>query len=172
MLFFTDWLTFSPRYNIFIHYNEDLTCCHKLLSPLVLLAYPFWIAPVTILVGFWAGTIGQISWQWESWTEAVRSPDSGFMGWACTQLNLPDCSPYQVVVIEGGGGGGLGDGEYLVKTPQKMLDSSLQSRNVRPTPIWSCKQSPALLGLHEHMITKWGRKKIGDREYLRLEKIW
>ena len=116
------------RYNIFIHYNEDLTCCHKLLSPFVLLAYPLWIAPVTVLVGLWGGTVGQISWHWDAWVEAVRSPDSGFMGWACAQLNLPDCSPYQVVFI-----GGTLDAESLVaphhSTPNKAM------HHVRPTPI-------------------------------------
>ena len=35
--FYTGTLTW---YNVFTHYNEERGCCHKLLSPLVLLAYP------------------------------------------------------------------------------------------------------------------------------------
>jgi len=98
------------------------------LSPFVLLLYPLWIAPVTIFVGCWGGTVGQISWHWDSWLEAVRSPDSGFMGWACAQLNLPDCSPYQVVLI-----GGSEAESLVVNTPRKSPGH--QTISVRPTPI-------------------------------------
>jgi hypothetical protein len=86
-------------YNIFLHYNEERTCCHTLLSPLVLLLYPFWIAPVTLFLGIYGGLV-QISWYWDSWLKEVRDPDSGFMGWFCGFVNLPDCAPYQVIFLE------------------------------------------------------------------------
>jgi hypothetical protein len=36
-------------FNIFVYYNEERSCCHTLLSPFILLLYPFWIVPVSIL---------------------------------------------------------------------------------------------------------------------------
>ena len=85
-------------YNIFLHYNEDRSCCHKLLSPFVLLLYPLWILPVTIGLGLY-GAVRPISWYWDSWIGEVRNPDSGFMAWVCTKMNLADCAPYQVVLL-------------------------------------------------------------------------
>jgi hypothetical protein len=35
-------------FNIFVYYNEERSCCHTLLSPFILLLYPFWIVPVSI----------------------------------------------------------------------------------------------------------------------------
>ena len=86
-------------YNIFLHYNEERSCCHKILSPFVLLNYPFWIAPVTLFLGIYGG-LAQISWYWDSWIKEVRNPDSGFMGWFCGFVNLPDCAPYQIIFLE------------------------------------------------------------------------
>ena len=100
-------------YNIFIHYNEERSCCHKLLSPFVLLNYPFWIAPVTLFLGIYGG-LAQISWYLDSWLKEVRNPDSGFMGWFCGFVNLPDCSPYQVVLLESDQ-----DNTKLCSPPQK-----------------------------------------------------
>jgi hypothetical protein len=85
-------------FNIFIYYNEERTCCHKLLSPFILLLYPFWILPVTLGLGLY-GAVRCISWYWDSWLAEVRNPDSGFMAWICTRLTLPDCAPYQVVLL-------------------------------------------------------------------------
>ena len=85
-------------YNIFLHYNEDRTCFHKLLSPFVLLFYPIWIVPVTLGLCLYGG-VRCISWYWDSWIAEVCNPDSGFCAWICEQFNLPDCSPYQVVLL-------------------------------------------------------------------------
>ena len=85
-------------YNIFVYYNEDRTCCHTLLSPFVLLLYPFWIVPVTLLLGIYAAIV-QVSWYWDSWLGELRNPDKGFMNWVCQKLNVPDCAPYQIVVL-------------------------------------------------------------------------
>ena len=85
-------------YNIFVYYNEERSCCHTLLSPFILLLYPFWIVPVTIFLGIYAALV-QVSWYWDSWIGELRNPDKGFMNWICQKLNVPDCAPYQVVVM-------------------------------------------------------------------------
>lgn len=85
-------------FNIFLYYNEERSCCHKLLSPFVLLVYPLWIVPVTLGLGLYGG-LRVVSWYWDSLVQELRDPDSGFMAWVCTKLSLPDCAPYQVVLL-------------------------------------------------------------------------
>jgi len=86
-------------YNIFIYYNEQRTCCHTVfVSPCVLLLYPVWILPVTLLLGLYAG-ICQVSWSCSRWRRELCDPEKGFYGWICNKLALPDCSPYQVVIL-------------------------------------------------------------------------
>ena len=85
-------------YNVFLHYNEERSCCHKLLSPLVLLIYPLWIIPVTLVLGLYGG-LAQISWYYDSWIKVLRAPDGGFFGWVCNFLDTPECSPYQVILL-------------------------------------------------------------------------
>lgn len=85
-------------YNIFIYFNEEKNCLWKLCSPFVLIVYPFWIVPVTFLLGLGASLL-QISWYFDSWLHAIRTPDAGFFSWFCNYLNLPDCSPYQVILL-------------------------------------------------------------------------
>jgi len=86
-------------YNVFILYNEHRSCCHTVfISPCVLLVYPVWIFPVTLFLGLYGG-FSQISWNWTKWRKELTDPEKGFFGWFCNKLSLPDCSPYQVVIL-------------------------------------------------------------------------
>ena len=85
-------------YNIFIHYNEERGCCAKLLSPFVLLLYPFWIVPITLFLGMYGG-VAQISWYFDGWIKALRTPDGGFFEWFCESIDIPDASPFQVILL-------------------------------------------------------------------------
>lgn len=86
-------------YNIFIYYNEQRTCCHTIfVSPCVLLIYPVWILPVTLGLGLYGG-VSQVSWYWSNWRKELTDPEKGFYGWFCNKLALPDCAPYQVVIL-------------------------------------------------------------------------
>lgn len=86
-------------YNIFIYYNEQRSCCHTIfVSPFVLLLYPVWIIPVTFGLGIYGG-FSQISWYWPNWRKELTDPEKGFFGWLCNKLRIPDCSPYQVVIL-------------------------------------------------------------------------
>ena len=108
-------------YNIFLHYNEERTCCHKLLSPFVLLFYPIWIVPVTLGLCLYGG-IRCISWYWDSYWNEITNPDSGFCHWICEQLNLPDCSPYQVVLLSADSENG---GSPAQPSPQNVWKENL-----------------------------------------------
>jgi len=86
-------------YNVFIYYNEQRSCCHTVfVSPCVLLFYPLWIFPVTFGLGIYGG-LSQISWHWINWRKELADPEKGFYGWFCNKLAIPDCSPYQVVIL-------------------------------------------------------------------------
>ncbi len=85
-------------YSIFVRLNEDRGCCWRLLSPLVLLAYPLWIAPVTLCLGLY-GTASQVSWYLDSWLAALAAPDGGFFCWFCNWIGDPESSPYQVILL-------------------------------------------------------------------------
>ncbi len=86
-------------YSVFEHASDDGNCCRRLvLPPMVLLAYPLWIVPVTLGLALY-GSVAQLSWYLDSWLQAVRAPDGGFFDWCCRRAGLPDCSPYQVVLL-------------------------------------------------------------------------
>ena len=85
------------------------------VSPFVLLLYPVWIIPVTFGLGIYGG-FSQVSWYWPNWRKELTDPEkgdwltpwclepfspfcSGFFGWLCNKLRIPDCSPYQVVIL-------------------------------------------------------------------------
>ena len=90
------------------------------MSPCVLLFYPVWIIPVTLGLGVYGG-FSQVSWYWADWRKELTDPEKGerclsalccvnvlppgFFGWLCNKLSVPDCSPYQVVILSC-----LGDG--------------------------------------------------------------
>ena len=92
------------------------------MSPCVLLFYPIWIIPITLGLGLYGG-FSQISWYWANWRKELTDPEkgnnykrlsglydfsllfTGFFGWLCNQLCVPDCSPYQVVILTSLSGG-------------------------------------------------------------------
>lgn len=86
-------------YNVFIYFNEQKSCCHTIfVSPIILLLYPVWILPVALLLGTYSGwTI--LSWDCTTLRQKLSDPERGFYGWICNKVGLPDCSPYQVVVL-------------------------------------------------------------------------
>lgn len=86
-------------YNVFIYYNEQRTCCHTIfVSPIILLLYPAWIIPISLILGTYS-CITLLSWDCTSLREKLSDPERGFYGWICNKVGLPDCSPYQVVVL-------------------------------------------------------------------------
>jgi len=74
------------------------SCCQRLAAPLVLLAYPLWILPVTIFLGIYGG-LASVSWYLDSWLHTLAAPDGGFFAWFCSAAGAPEASPYQVIVL-------------------------------------------------------------------------
>lgn len=86
-------------YNMFTYFNEEKSFFYRLvMSPVLILTYPFAIALCTIGLGLYAGWV-QLSMQLTSWLNEIADVEKGFYGWLCGILKLSDCSPYEVVVL-------------------------------------------------------------------------
>ncbi|CAB3228126.1 unnamed protein product [Arctia plantaginis] len=86
-------------YNIFSHVTENVSCIKKVvLSPIVILSYPFLIVLFTVGVGLYAGIV-QLTFSAANWWKDVCDFEKGFYGWLCNTLGLSECSPYEVVVL-------------------------------------------------------------------------
>ncbi|XP_011559012.3 transmembrane protein 169 [Plutella xylostella] len=86
-------------YNIFTHVTENLHWMKKaLLSPIVILSYPFLITIFTLGVGLYAGVV-QLTFSSTNWWKEVCDFEKGFYGWLCNVLGVSECSPYEVVIL-------------------------------------------------------------------------
>lgn len=86
-------------YNIFTHVTEDFNWIRKaLLSPIVIMMYPFLIVTLTIGLGLYAGIV-QVTSSSSIWWKEVCDLEKGFYGWFCNAFGLSACCPYEVVVI-------------------------------------------------------------------------
>lgn len=86
-------------YNVFSHITENVSCIKKVvLSPIVILCYPFLIVLFTIGLGLYAGIV-QLTFSAANWWKDVCDFEKGFYGWLCNTLGLSECCPYEVVVL-------------------------------------------------------------------------
>ncbi|XP_017032219.1 uncharacterized protein [Drosophila kikkawai] len=86
-------------YNMFNYYCEERTYLHKILvTPLLFVAYPLAIVLCTFGLGIYSG-VRQLSLQYSSWVNDITDIEKGFYGWLCGFLHMPDCSPYEVVIL-------------------------------------------------------------------------
>nr|CAD7266330.1 unnamed protein product [Timema shepardi] len=86
-------------YNVFTYYTEEKPLvCRVLVSPVLILLYPFLIVVLTLGLGVYAGLV-QVSWFLESWYKEISDLEKGFYGWLCAALGYEDCAPYEVVVL-------------------------------------------------------------------------
>ncbi|XP_067012207.2 uncharacterized protein [Anabrus simplex] len=86
-------------YNVFTYYTEEKpVVCRILVSPFLILLYPFLIVIFTLGLGVYAG-LAQISWFFDSWYKEITDLEKGFYGWLCAFLKHEDCCPYEVVVL-------------------------------------------------------------------------
>lgn len=86
-------------YNIYIHFSEERTIWHKIfICPFLVLTYPFWVLPTFIGIGIYSAIV-QVSWHYDSWITCVQDLEKGFFGWLCASLNVSECAPYEVVIL-------------------------------------------------------------------------
>ncbi|XP_048729438.2 transmembrane protein 169-like [Ostrea edulis] len=84
-------------YNLYIHYSEERTICHKVLvCPVLIITFPLTVGLSSLGVALFAAFV-QISWSFYRWKTEFLDFEKGFYGWLCYKLGLPMCSPYDVL---------------------------------------------------------------------------
>lgn len=87
-------------YNVYLYVSEELTVCHKIfLCPLLLVVYPVFIAISTFCLSV-VSAVRQLSWNMSNWCREIHDYDKGFFAWLCNRLNVPQCAPYEVVILD------------------------------------------------------------------------
>ena len=87
-------------YNLYLYLSEERTVWHKIfLSPLLILFFPFLIGFSSLGIALY-GCVKQVSWHLSSWLKEIRDLEKGFFGWLCRKMQVPQCSPYEVVVLD------------------------------------------------------------------------
>lgn len=87
-------------YNIYINLSEERTIWHKiLLCPFLIIFFPFIIPIPSLLIAMYSMFI-QLSWNISSWLQEWRDLEKGFFVWLCHVLKLPECVPYEIVIID------------------------------------------------------------------------
>ena len=87
-------------YNLYLYLSEERTIWHRIfLCPLLILFFPFIIVILSVSIGIY-GMFIQISWFWPSWLKEMRDLEKGFYGWLFGKMQVPQCSPYQIVILD------------------------------------------------------------------------
>lgn len=87
-------------YNVHILLTEEKTIWHKIfLSPFWVILYPVIVGVSAICIGIYAAAI-QLSWHFVKWRREFCNFEKGFYGWLSNAWHIPQCSPYEVVILD------------------------------------------------------------------------
>lgn len=87
-------------YNMLIYFSEEKSILHRVtICPILILSFPILVGVSACVLALVASFL-QVSWTWARWKTEFRDGEKGFYGWFCGIVDLPDCSPYQVVVLD------------------------------------------------------------------------
>ncbi|XP_045210059.2 transmembrane protein 169-like [Mercenaria mercenaria] len=90
-------------YNSIVYFSEEKTIFHKLLlCPVLILTYPFTIGISSFVLALYSCII-QLSWFLNHWWREIRDFEKGFYGWVCNKLDISQCAPYDIVVLDESG---------------------------------------------------------------------
>ena len=87
-------------YNIYLYVTEETHIWQRiLLGPFLVLSFPFLIVTSSFGLGLYCAII-QLSWFLPHWYQEVSDFEKGFHGWLCSYIQLPECSPCQIVILD------------------------------------------------------------------------
>lgn len=86
-------------YNFFTLFSERKSFGYKLIvPPILIILYPFLILSISAGLGLYAG-FKQLSCCWDIWLKEFTDYEKGFYGWLCNSADIPECCPYEVVIL-------------------------------------------------------------------------
>ncbi|OWF40599.1 transmembrane protein 169-like [Mizuhopecten yessoensis] len=89
----------SSWYNLYIYFSEEKSIWHKVsICPVLILTFPFTVGLSSIGVAFFAAFV-QLSWFYLSWHAEFLDFEKGFYGWLCNKIGLPQCCPYELIIL-------------------------------------------------------------------------
>jgi hypothetical protein len=90
-------------YNIYLCLSEERTIWHKIFfCPLLIIFFPVIIIIIPLGVAVYAA-FRQLLWCFVRWLREIKNFDKGFYGWLCQVLGVPECSPYEVIILNENG---------------------------------------------------------------------
>ncbi|XP_060077324.1 transmembrane protein 169-like [Ylistrum balloti] len=89
----------SSWYNLYLYFSEEKTIWHKVtICPVLILTFPFTVGLSSIGVAVFAAFV-QLSWFYLSWHAEFLDFEKGFYGWLCNKMGLPQCCPYELIIL-------------------------------------------------------------------------
>ena len=102
-LFMSFYLGTLTWYNAIVYFSEERTIWHKVfLCPILIITFPFTICLSALGIALYSCII-QLSWFMGHWCAQIRDFEKGFYGWICDLFSLPQCSPYDIVILNESG---------------------------------------------------------------------
>ena len=87
-------------YNVLCYTAAEGSTAQKALRcPIIVLTYPFVVFGTALGIGMYAGGV-QVSWNLVRWRREFADYEKGFYGWLCTNMDMVQCAPYGVIVLE------------------------------------------------------------------------
>ena len=90
-------------YNIYLCLSEERTIWHKIFfCPLLIIFFPLIIILIPVGVALYAA-FRQLSCSFPRWLREIKNFEKGFYGWLCQVLRVPECAPYEVIILDENG---------------------------------------------------------------------
>ena len=87
-------------YNIYLYITEEAKIWKRIIfAPILVLSFPFLIVSSSLSLASYSSIV-QLSWFFPHWYKEVSDLEKGFHNWLCSIIDLPECSPRQIVILD------------------------------------------------------------------------
>ena len=102
-------------YNVLCYMAAEGSTAQKAVRcPIIVLTYPFLVFGTALGIGMYAGVV-QVSWHLVRWRREFADYEKGFYGWLCTNMDMVQCAPYGVIVL---------DADFAIETLEPSQDDT------------------------------------------------